>query len=77
MKMVFFVSFLLQQYVLAIKFFSQRKFPDEILGSPEINGNLFFFMNMFIHICIIYACAMNCAQSPTVLITHITHGQPS
>ena len=30
-------------------------------------------MNMYIHICIIYACAMNCTQSPTVLITH---GQP-
>ena len=44
-----------------------------ILGSPEINGNLFFIMNMYIHICIIDACAMNCTQSPTVLITH---GQP-
>ena len=42
-------------------------------GSPEINGNIFFLMNMYIHICIIYACAMNCTQSPTVLITH---GQP-
>ena len=31
-------------------------------------------MNMYIHICIIYACAMNCTQSPTVLITH---GQPN
>ena len=28
------------------------------LGSPEINGNLFFLMNMYIHICIIDACAM-------------------
>ena len=44
------------------------------LGSPEINGNIFFLMNMYIHICIVYACAMNCTQSPTVLITH---GQPS
>ena len=40
------------------------------LGSPENNGNIFFLMNMYIHICIIYACAMNCTQSPTVLITH-------
>ena len=30
-------------------------------------------MNMYIHVCIIYACGMNCTQSPTVLITH---GQP-
>ena len=44
------------------------------LGSPEINGNLFFIRNMYIHIRIIYACAMNCTQSPTLLITH---GQPS
>ena len=43
------------------------------LGSPEINGNIFFIMNMYIHVCIIYACVMNCTQSPTVLITH---GQP-
>ena len=28
------------------------------LGSPEINGNLFFLVNMYIHICIIDACAM-------------------
>ena len=27
-------------------------------------------MNMCIHICIIYACVMNCTQSPTVLITN-------
>ena len=43
------------------------------LGSPEINGNIYFLMNMYIHVCIIYACVMNCTQSPTVLITH---GQP-
>ena len=47
---------------------------NQILGSPEINDNLFFLMNMYIHICIIYVCAMNGTQSPTVLITH---GQPS
>ena len=38
------------------------------LGSPEINGNIFFLLNMYIHVCIIYACGMNCTQSPTVLI---------
>ena len=39
-------------------------------GSPKINGNLFYLMNMYIHICIIYSCGMNCTQSPAVLITH-------
>ena len=29
-------------------------------GSPEINGNIFFLMNMYIHICIIYACTIHC-----------------
>ena len=45
------------------------------LGSPKINGKyIFYLMNMYIHVCIIYACGMNCTQSPTVLITH---GKPS
>ena len=44
--------------------------PGEILGSPEINGNILFLMNRYIHVCIIYACGMNCTQSLTVLITH-------
>ena len=43
------------------------------LSSPKINGNIFFLMNMYIHVCIIHACGMNCTQTPTTLITY---GQP-
>ena len=44
--------------------------PGHTLGSPEFNGNIFFLMNMYIYVCIRYACGINCTQSPAVLIKH-------
>ena len=52
----------------------QKHLSDPRLDSPKINGNIFYLMNMYIHVCIIYASGMNCTQSPAVLNNNILEG---